>query len=255
MIYSCPLCGKQFRAEGEGAYRCPSCDGEIMVRFGEGTAWDVESRGRWVDAFIAVVKGAIADPINFFSRVSSGRGWLRPWVFALIVSSIVFLISAAYQMGFQALAAGAEIGGSLGDPLGALAFLSAYPLSAWALIAFAVIGVPVGTTAGLLMQAGLYHLCLMLLGSARREFTATFRVACYSMTPQLFQILPLIGGPIAWMWQTALAIIGVKVVHRTSYGRSALAVFLPMILCCGVFVLIGLAVGGWLFAALISKAA
>ncbi len=256
MIYSCPLCSKQFSAEGEGIFECPSCGGR--VRLGgirsAGTAWDCESQGSWAEAFIAVVKDAIADPIGFFSRVAVGRGWIRPWILALIISGFVFLISAAYQMGFQALTAGAEIGGSIGDPLSSLAFLTVFPISAGALIAFAVVGVPVGTTLGLIVQAGIYHLCLMLLGAARREFEATFRVVCYSMVPQLFQVLPIIGGPIAWMWQMVLAIIGIKVVHETSYGRSALAVFLPMILCCGVLMLIGVAAGGWIFAALMARA-
>jgi hypothetical protein len=51
-----------------------------------------------------------------------------------------------------------------------------------------------------------------------------------------------------------LQIIGMKVVHRTSYGRSTIAVLLPMLLCCGVILLIGVAVAGWVFAAAMTAA-
>jgi len=255
MIYTCPLCRSKFEARAGGLYRCPTCDGEVRVGpvASPGTAWDLESRGRWFEAFFDVVKAAATDPIRFFERVAAGRGWLRPWALALIISALVFMVSAAYQMGFQALAAGSELGG-IADPVESLAFLTVFPISAGVLAALGVIGVPIGTTVALIVQAGIFHLCLMLLGAAKREFVATFRVSCYCMIPQLAQFVPIMGGPIAWMWQTALAIIGLKVVHRTSYGRSAVAVFLPMLLCCGGIMLIGIAAAGWIFAAMMAKA-
>jgi hypothetical protein len=219
-----------------------------------GTAWDEERRGGWAGAFVETVKGSIVDPIPFFEGVGRGSGWLRPWAFALVVSAIAFLVSAAYQLGFQALATGFDLSGSIGDPLAAAAALSMFPLSVGALAAIAAIGVPVGTTAAILIQAGVYHLCLMALGAARREFAATFRVACYSMGPQVFQLIPLFGGPLAWGWQTVLAVIGLKVVHRTTYSRSAAAVFLPLMLCCGAILLVFAAVAGWAFAALLAAA-
>lgn len=251
VIYRCPLCDNKFRAEGKGVFLCPSCSRELRVgALAEGAAWDTESQGRWGEAIVATTKSAIGEPSRFFSQVAGGRGWLRPWAYALIISSLVFVISAAYQFGFQALASSFE----LTDPAESLAFFSMFPISVGALIAFALVGIPFGMTAGLLIQAGIYHACLFVLGAAKRGFADTFRVACYSMAPQVFQLLPIIGGPLAWGWQMVLSVIGIKVVHETTYGRSAVAVFLPMILCCGFVTLIGVAAGGWIFASLISKA-
>jgi hypothetical protein len=193
---------------------------------------------------------SIVDPTGHFEKVSAGGGWLRPWLFALVISAIVFMIAAAYQLGFQMLAASVELAAEFANPLSMLTV----PFSAVFLVTFAVVGVPVGTTVMLIVQAVIYHVCLMILGAARRSLVDSFRVVCYSVGPQLFQIVPILGGFVAWIWQLVLQIIGMKVVHRTSYGRSTIAVLLPMLLCCGVILLIGVAVAGWVFAAAMTAA-
>lgn len=234
----------------DGVVECPSCKGRARVVARGGTVLDVEGQGRWGAAFISVVKQSIVDPIGHFRNVAMGKGWLRPWLFALTMSVAVFLVAAAYQLGFQLLAASAEFAAELANPF---AFVSV-PFSALFVVVFAIVGVPLGTTIGLVVQAGIYHLCLMLLGAVRRPFVDTFRVVCYSMGPQVFQIVPLFGGMVAWMWQLVLTVIGVKVVHETTYGRSAIAIFLPMLLCCGFVLVVMMTVAGWIFAAALSAA-
>ncbi|MFH1830936.1 MAG: YIP1 family protein [Pseudomonadota bacterium] len=252
MIFRCPQCNKEFQAHHSGLVMCPLCNTQVKVKVlpTEGTAWDIEKQGRWLDAFIAVIKMSIADPIRHFEGVAAGCGWLRPWIFALIISAIVFLIAAAYQLGFQMLAASTEFAAEFASPFA----LMSVPFSVFFLIMFAIVGVPVGTTLALLVQAGIYHLCLMLLGAVRRDFMSTFRVVCYAVGPQLFQIIPLLGGMVAWVWQVVLTVIGIKVVHKTTYSRSAVAVLLPMLICCGIIMLIGMAVAGAIFAAALSAA-
>jgi len=251
MIYRCPLCNSEFRAAGGGVFVCPSCHQNVRVSPSPGTDVDSEPRSKWLDAGWAVVKMSIVDPVGHFERVGAGSGWLRPWLFALVISAIVFLIAAAYQLGFQMLAAGVEVAADIANPFA----MMTVPFSAVFLVSFAIIGVPVGTTIVLVVQAAVYHLCLMMLGAARRSLVDSFRVVCYSVGPQLFQIVPVLGGFVAWAWQMVLTIIGMKVIHRTSYGRSAVAVLLPMLLCCGVILVIGVAAAGWIFAAAMTEAA
>ncbi len=250
MIYRCPLCKTEFKATGGGYFACPSCHEKVHVGASGRTAIDSESRGKWLDACVAVVKMSIVDPVGHFERVSGGSGWLRPWLFALVISAIVFVIAAAYQLGFQMLAASVELAADFSNPFAMISV----PFSAVFLVTFAIVGVPVGTTVALILQAAIYHVCLMILGVARRSLVDTFRVVCYSVGPQLFQIVPLFGGLVAWVWQIVLTIIGMKVVHRTSYGRSTIAVLLPMLLCCGVILLIGVTVAGGIFAAALTAA-
>jgi DNA-directed RNA polymerase subunit RPC12/RpoP len=255
MNYRCPLCAGEFQSPTAGMVRCPHCGGEILVdvQVPEGCAWDREHGGQWAQAFVADLKASLADPLAFFAQVGAGRGWVRPWCFALIISVAAFFIAAAYQAGFQALALGPHIGNLLSAAMQPFAVLS-LPVSIAVVGAFAIIGIPIVTTAALAVQTLLYHICLMLLGAARRDIGTTFRVVCYSMGPQLFQIVPLVGGMIAGAWQLVLAILGLKVVHGTSYARSALAVFLPMLACCSVILLTLMAIFGWTFAAILSAA-
>lgn len=250
MIYACPRCNGQFQATPGATVQCPHCQGEVRIPGAAlaGTALDRESRGLWLESFFNVIKESISNPVAFCEEVAAGQGWVRPYLFALVVSTIAFLVAAAYQAGFQWLAAGASLG------VGTMAHALVLPFSTGAILTFGIFAVPVGTTIALLIQALVYHLCLMLLGAARRDFLATFRITCYAAAPQVFQVVPVIGGLFAWAWQLTLVIIGLKVTHETSYGRSAVAVFLPMLLCCGLLILVGSTVAGWIFAAALSAA-
>ena len=73
---------------------------------------------------------------------------------------------------------------------------------------------------------------LLILGEGRGGFETTARLICYSHTADLANIIPLCGGVISLVWFIVLQIIGVARCHRCSYGKAALAVFLPILVCC-----------------------
>jgi hypothetical protein len=94
---------------------------------------------------------------------------------------------------------------------------------------------------GLFVGAGILHLCLLLVGGDRQGYEATFRVQTYSAGAHLLNVIPLCGWLVAPVWLLVLQIIGLKEAHGISGGRAALAVFLPLIVCCGfVFLLVSL---------------
>ena len=255
MIYSCPGCGARFRSDVAGVVECPACGAKARVEpaVEDGAAWDRAGRGKWVGAFVDTVKDSLVSPVDFFEGVSRGSGWVRPWVYALVTSCVVFIFAAAYQAGFQALALSLDITGEIKKALIPLAAIT-IPVSAWALIALCALVVPLFTTFVLLLQSAVYHACLLVLGEARGDFLKTFRVVCYASGPQLFQVVPLLGGAVGPIWQLALLIIGVKVAHKTSYGKGALAIFLPTIICCGLLLVAAAAVlGGVLGAAVVGN--
>jgi hypothetical protein len=88
------------------------------------------------------------------------------------------------------------------------------------------------------LAAGLTHLVLMLFKGARRGFDATLTVVAYSSGLYLVMAVPQCGGIIALVWYLAVLIIGLGEAQRCGSGRSALAVFAPIILlclcCCGL---------------------
>jgi hypothetical protein len=91
----------------------------------------------------------------------------------------------------------------------------------------------------------------MLVGGANRSFETTFRVLCFSVgSANLFAMIPMCGGLIAAIYQVVLECIGLSRAHQTTTGKAAMAVFLPVILCCGVILLLAM-LGG--FGALLNK--
>lgn len=214
--------------------------------------WDFTQRGECPKAFYDTIKNSITDPISFFDSVGKGEGLLRPWLYAVIISIIVFACVAAYQAGFTALQFGTEIADAIKRSVLPATMVSGPFFMIFSLI-FAVFVMPVATTIGLFIQASLYHLGLLILGSAKRDFAQTFRTVCYSFGPQVFQIVPILGGLIAGFWVVVLNIIGLKVVHETTYARSAVTVFLPLIICCGLMLLTMITILGGVFAAIVAK--
>ena len=87
---------------------------------------------------------------------------------------------------------------------------------------------------GIVMAALMLHVSLFLVGGANEDFEATFRVVCYSAAPDLFGVLPLIGGLIGLFWKIYITVIGVREVHGISTARSVLAISLPSLVCCGL---------------------
>lgn len=95
----------------------------------------------------------------------------------------------------------------------------------------------------LYLAAGVTHLLVLLLVPGQRGFGTTLRVFCFAYSPALFGVVPYLGSIAAFIWMTAASIIGVSAAHRTSRGRAAAAVLLPLF---GALVL--LAIGSLLLA-------
>ncbi|MBI4918027.1 MAG: YIP1 family protein [Acidobacteria bacterium] len=102
--------------------------------------------------------------------------------------------------------------------------------------------------------AAILHLFLMLVGGNNAGFSATTRVVCYANCTAVLQIIPLCGGVVAAIWTIVLEVIGLAIAHRTSQGKAAAAVLIPIVLCC-VCVAVIFAIAGAAIMAAIGKAA
>jgi hypothetical protein len=98
-------------------------------------------------------------------------------------------------------------------------------------LAYAACG-PLLVAIGILLRALLLHVCLMIVGGASRGLGATFRALCYAQTYAVAMLVPVCGWLAAGFWGIFLEIVGVKVAHRTTYGRAVAAYLIPMVLAC-----------------------
>jgi hypothetical protein len=73
---------------------------------------------------------------------------------------------------------------------------------------------------------------LLLLGGARRDFEATFRVVGFSQATSLVFLLPFCGQFIGIVWSLVLCVLGLAEAHRIGHGKAAAAVLLPLVLVC-----------------------
>jgi len=98
----------------------------------------------------------------------------------------------------------------------------------------------------LFIGAAILHFCCMLTGAlqnSRSGFEGTLRVVCYSEVSSLASIIPVVGVLIGIIWWMVLAVQGVQRLHQTTSGKALAAVLIPVVVCCGGLILVGLAIG------------
>ena len=207
-----------------------------------GLPWEHRQQLGLVKAWFDTVSLLITRPGDAFMMMRPEGGMLDPLLFGLIggcAGSVISILFQDLMSSLPVFGANDEIFRSLG--LSRLAFT----------IIYAVLS-PLFVTFGLLILSALFHLCLMLVGGANRSFETTFRVVCFTGgSAHLFSVIPVCGGFIALVYSIVLYCIGLSRAHPTTTGKALLAIFLPIIVCCGVCVLLVAVLGG--FGALLNR--
>ncbi len=116
-----------------------------------------------------------------------------------------------------------------------------------------VIFAPIAIVIGLFIISGIYHLFLLMVKGANKNFETTFNVVAYGMVSHIAEIIPFCGGIISWIYGIILAIIGLTEAHKTDSWKAVFAVFGPILLCCICCLLIVLVLGGTGFLATLSN--
>jgi hypothetical protein len=174
-----------------------------------------ESGEGFIGAFFTTSREALFSPTKFFKKVAAGQGYGFPLIYAIIAGIIGIGVSTLWQWLLL----------SRFIPLEGIQALP-YGIS----LAFILVMMPIGLILSILIWSALFHLFLMIVGGNKKGFQSTFRAISYTFSVSLFQIIPIIGGFIVFIYGFILTIIGVREGHGISTGRATLAVFLPLIL-------------------------
>ena len=161
-------------------------------------------------------------PNLFFEVMPLGGGLGRPLAFALLMGAIQLVVQSMWEIiGVTQPAAveGMEMAGG------------------WTSLVFGLIAFPLFATVVMFVASGFYHLLLMLMGSAKGGFEATFRAGAYANAPIVLGLFPMPTLEIqyAWMlvatvWGVLITIIGWKHLHKSTYTRVIPAAVIPMLL-------------------------
>lgn len=199
-----------------------------------GLPWDDRQQKGFFAAFIETLQMVLTRPAEAFTVMRREGGFGEPLIYAVVGGSVGAIVAFLFSLLFHSFGMFADqrnpLNAMAGMGIGSIGFIILVPL-------FIVIGLFIG--------AAVVHLCLMLVGGANQPFETTFRVLAFSQgSTGVLQLIPVCGGVIACVWGIVVNCIGLARAHETDTGRAALAIFLPLIVCCGLMFVVIFMVGG-----------
>lgn len=187
-----------------------------------GLPWEHRHERGFFNAFIETLTMVLTRPAEAFSMMKREGGLGEPLIYALIGGCLGGIVSALFSLGFQSI-------GLFADKNNSLAAMTGMGIGFGTIIL-----VPLFIVIFLFIWSGLAHLCLMIFGGANQSFETTFRVFAFTQgSAGPLQIIPLCGGLISGIWAIVCNCIGLARAQETDTGRAVLAVFSPLIICCG----------------------
>jgi hypothetical protein len=200
-----------------------------------GLPWERRQERGFFNAFIETLSMVLIRPAEAFSVMKREGGLGEPLIYALIGGCVGGIAQFLFSLAFQSI-------GLFADRHNSFAAMTGMG------IGFAtIILLPLFIVIFLFIWSAIVHLCLMIVGGANQSFETTFRVLAFthgSVGP--LQIVPFCGGLISFVWAIVCYCIGLARAQETDTGRVVLAVFLPLIVCCGGLVILLFGVlGAW----------
>lgn len=240
----CGNCGKPFREQKPDESQAPPPPPmETSSRAEEQAerkyvAWEDKGNIGFFQGLWETWKDSVFSPDSFFSRLPYKGGIGSPLLYALIVSWVGIAIEQVWSLLFS------------GMMFNLMSDFAPYEDFMWATgfqtgfsFMYIVFLAPVLILMSLFVVSGIYHLIMLVFGWTKRDFEATFRAIAYAHGPILFYAIPMCGGLIGIIWTIVLFIFGLKHMQKTSGGKAALTVFLPLILCCCVLIVLSIVFG------------
>jgi hypothetical protein len=196
--------------------------------------WDHRQERGFFNAFVETLVMVLTKPGEAFTAMKREGGLGEPLIYALIGGCVGGIVSLLYQLGLHSM-------GFFADRHDAFAAMAGAGIGSAAFIVL----VPLILVILLFIFSAIFHLCLMIVGGANQPFETTFRVVAFSQgSTGPLQIIPICGGLIAFVWWLVCNCIGLARAHGTDTGRAVLAVFLPLVVCCGGIMLAVVMFGG-----------
>ena len=233
----CPGCGKEIPQGLGDANNCPFCGAMLAAaRAPEhrpaGIPWEDRGRLGFFASLGATLKQCLSDPTRFFSDLPKREHLGSSLQYLLLLTWVGGLGGLFWNLVFRK--SQMEMLKALGLNVPEQAFGAGARLF-FALV-FALI-IPILVLISTFIWTGVVHVLLWILGGAKEGYEATLRAYCYARgSTAIFEWVPFCGGLVALVWGLVLQIIGLSRMHDISGAKAALAVLIPLALCCLVVV-------------------
>ncbi len=200
-----------------------------------GLPWDQRQTKGLLNAFIETLQMVLSRPVAAFTAMKREGGLGEPLLYAIIGGTFGAVFAITYNFVLRSFTPFADRHDALPHLFAGLGWI------------FLLVLTPLFVVIGMFVLSAILHVCLMIVGGAKQSFETTFRVVCFaegSASPLL--VIPFCGGFIVGIWKIVLYCIGLTHAHETDTGRVVIAVLLPLIVCCGGFLLLIFgAFGAW----------
>lgn len=105
-------------------------------------------------------------------------------------------------------------------------------------LAVYLVNAMLAATFGLFFIAAVCHLALMLVRGARFPFETTLRVLAFSQgSTAWLNIVPFVGGWLAWLWTAVAAIVGISKAQQSGTKKVVAASLIVLGIMIGLCVL------------------
>jgi len=208
----------------------PSSTGSDAVAARGGLPWEHREQLGIFKAYFDTVVLVLTKPAEAFALMKTEGDLMGPMLFALIGGCAGMIVSFLFQLALQSA-------GFMADRQTAAFGMGVVGI--WA-VGYILL-IPVIVIVGMFIGSGILHLCLMIVGGARKPFETTFRVVCFaSGSTYLLSMIPVCGGLITVVWNIVLECIGLARAHEIDTGKAVMAVLLPVVVCCVGAILLGI---------------
>jgi len=198
--------------------------------------WEKREQIGILKAVIGTVSGLFVYPRTVFAGFQTEGGFRNPLLFLVLIGTLTGWVALGYQYVLTTL--NPEM---LGEALKTFP-----PDKVWMLFVGMFVLMPLGVVISAFVACGLFHVALLLLSKTPVRFETTFRIYCYAWgSASVLQLLPMCGGYLYPVFAIYLTVIGLRDVQKVHTPVAIFAVLLPIILCCGLFMLgVGLSAAG-----------
>jgi hypothetical protein len=196
-----------------------------------GLPWDLSDR---VDSpFMGTVKAVLFSPRNAFYKMRRTGGVGGPLQFSIMGALLGAVATMVYWVVFIAVMIGIVVATQDGQVRGEA--VTQLAIQVGLQFGGSIIGALIGAIIWTFIIAAFVHLFLLMLSGANQPFETTYRVVAYTYgSCSVCQIVPILGGLIAFVAWFAVLINGLYAAHETSGVKATFAVLLPLLICCAV---------------------
>jgi hypothetical protein len=238
----CEACGRFFDpgeiVQISGRNICAGCKPGVLqalqqgvpVTFSDsarqGPPWEERETIGWAKSAWQTIVGVLTRPSETFAKMRVDGGITAPFLFQLLVGGSCVAVRVIY------FAIAERLGYSMKSFMPGQQFLVS-EVGGWWVVLFQIVGAFLGTAAFSFVYAGVFHLCLMLVGGARRPYETTYRVICYGgAAVASLNLIPILGTLVSSPWTAVAWMIGLARAHETDLWRAIMAVMIPFVVCC-----------------------